>query len=169
MQKATRATLFHVASSANQSYHSSAYCPTGKDSWCRFQRDKTKGKGTNMYKPSKGLPLDVIKHVKPIFESLSSEELLSDCLHGKTQNHNESFNGTIWDRLPKSKYSGLTQLRFGVYDAVANFNIGRKASILIFEKMGMISGKYMLRGCFKTNKRRLYHPSYQNKEISKKR
>lgn len=166
MQKATRATLFHVASSAENSYHS-AYCPAGKDSWCRFQRDKAEG--TNTYKPGKGLPLDVIKHVKPIFASLSSEELLADCLHGRTQNQNESFNGTVWDRLPKSKYSGLTQLRFGVYDAVANFNIGRKASVLVYEKMGMIPGKYMLRNCFKTNKRRLYNSKYQDKESSKKR
>jgi len=146
----------NVASSADQSYHS-AYCPTGKDSWCRFQRNKAEW--TKTYKPGKGLPLDVITHVKPIFQDLSSEELLSDCLHGRTQNQNESFNGTVWDRLPKSKYSGLTQLRFGVYDAVANFNIGRKASVLTFEKMGIIPGRYMLRGCYKTNKKRLYHSS----------
>ena len=165
MQKATRATLFHVASSSKNSYHS-AYCPPGKDSWCRFQRDEAEG--TSTYKPGKGLPLDIIKHVKPIFTSLSSNELLSGCLHGRTQNQNESFNGTIWDRLPKSKYSGLMQLRFGVYDAVANFNIGRKASVLTFEKMGMIPGKYMLRGLFKINKRRLYHSTYQNKDGSKK-
>ena len=40
----------------------------------------------------------------------------------------------IWDRLPKSRYVSLTPLQFGVYDAVANFNIyiGRKASVLIF-------------------------------------
>jgi len=113
--------------------------------------------------------LDVIKHVKPIFASLSSEELLADCLHGRTQNQNESFNGTVWDLLPKSKYSGLTQLRFGVYDAVANFNIGQKASVLVYEKMGMVPGKYMLRNCFKTNKKRLYHSKYQDKESSKKR
>ena len=164
MQKATRATLFHVASNKSTNYHD-ANCPAGKDSWCRFQRDKAEG--TTTYKPGKGLPLDVIKHVKPIFQDLSSEELLKDCLHGKTQNQNECFNGTVWDRLPKSKFSGLTQLKFGVYDAVANFNIGRKASVLTFEKMGMIPGRYMLRGCFKTNKRRLYHSKYQNKESCK--
>ena len=37
----------------------------------------------------------------------------------------------IWDRLPKSRYMSFTPLQFGVYDAVANFNIGRKARNLV--------------------------------------
>ena len=58
----------------------------------------------------------------------------------------ESFNAMIRDRLPKSRYVSFTLLQFGVYDAVANFNIGRKGSVLIFEEIGMISGKYALTG-----------------------
>ena len=41
----------------------------------------------------------------------------------------------IWERLPKTKYVAFNQLEFGVHDAIANFNIGRKASILIYEKL----------------------------------
>ena len=40
----------------------------------------------------------------------------------------------VWGRLPKSRYVSFTTLQFGVCDAMANFNIGRKASALIFEK-----------------------------------
>jgi len=40
--------------------------------------------GTSTCKPGPGLLLSVIKHVKPIFEELSSEKLLNDCLQGKT-------------------------------------------------------------------------------------
>ena len=48
----------------------------------------------------------------------------------------------IWDRLPlKSRYTSFKSLQFGVYDAVASFNIGRKASVLTFEELGMIPGK----------------------------
>ena len=47
-----------------------------------------------------------------------------------------------WDRWPKSRYVSFTPLQFGVYDVVANFNISRKARLLIFEKLGMIPGKY---------------------------
>ena len=41
---------------------------------------------------------------------------------------------------PKTNYASLTQLELGVYDAVLNFSIGRKASVLLFEKMNMIPG-----------------------------
>ena len=55
--------------------------------------------------------------------------MLEKCLHGKTQNGNEFLNGMIWERLPKTKYVGFEKLKFGVFDAIANFNYGKKASI----------------------------------------
>ena len=56
-------------------------CLNGGNSRCSFQRDKANN--TNVHVPSYGLG-KVIKHVKPIFEDLSKDELLSRCLHGKT-------------------------------------------------------------------------------------
>ena len=57
---------------------------------------------------------------------LSKDSELEKYLHGKTQNGNESFNGLIWERIPKTTSVTLLNLDFGVYDAVANFNIGMK-------------------------------------------
>lgn len=54
----------------------------------------------------------------------------------------------------------LKQSEFGVYDAVPNFNIGHKAIVLIYEKLGMIPGRYMLKGCEVKNRRRLFHSIY---------
>ena len=56
----------------------------------RYQSDKVTGQST--YKPGSGLPLSVIKHLKPIYSELSNDDLLKKCLHGKTQNQNESLN-----------------------------------------------------------------------------
>ena len=112
------ASLFHVASSEDNNYHST-YCPLGENSWCKFQRDISLR--TSTYKPGCGLPLNFIKYVKPIFNDLSQESLLRKCLHGKTQNQNESYNALIWERLPKGTYVSITQLRLGSYDAVAHF------------------------------------------------
>jgi len=53
------------------------------------------------------------------------------------KNANESFNGSIWDRIPKVHYVSLRNLEFGVYDDVGFFNIGLKSSILIYEQLGM--------------------------------
>ena len=46
---------------------------------------------------------------------------------GKTQNANESFNGTIWESIPKNTFVTLPNLEFGVYDGVAHCNIRMKA------------------------------------------
>ena len=122
MKKAVQASLFHVASSAANQWHD--HCKTGSDSWCLYQRDHANN--TSLYKPSTGLPLSVIKELKPIYVELSDDKLLSKCLDGKTQNQNESFNGCVWNRLPKTTYVGFKQFQFGLYDAVAVFNMGPK-------------------------------------------
>ena len=97
---------------------------------------------------------------------MSHEDLLSKCLHGLTRNQNESFNAMIWDKLPKPRCVSFTPLQFGVYESVANFNKGRKASVLIFEKLGIIPGKYTLTGCQKLNQKRL-STSTQLKSVEK--
>ena len=80
------------------------------------------------------MPLDIVMKLKSNFVELSDESLLEKCLHGKNQNQNESFNLMIWDHIPKTRYVSLTQLELGVYDVVADFNIIKKASVLIYEK-----------------------------------
>ena len=67
----------------------------------------------------------------------------------------------IWERVPKCNYVSLPNLEFGVYDAVANFNVGMKASILIYEKLDMIPGRYSLRGCKQINMKRIKFSEYQ--------
>ena len=99
MKKAVRATLFHVASNKENNLHY-PHCPEGSDSWCRYNQDKANG--TTTYKPGPGLPISIILKLKSIYEDLSSDKLLSKCLHGLTQNNNESFNMTIWERIPKN-------------------------------------------------------------------
>ena len=64
------------------------------------------------------------------------------CLHGKTQNANESFNDTICERILKNTSTVLPTLEFGVYDAAAHFNMGIKASVLIYEKHNFATGVY---------------------------
>ena len=117
-----------------KNYH--AHCPTGPSTWCKFNLDKHNG--TSEYKPGPGLPLDIlVKHVKPIFVSLADEKLLKKCLHGKTQNQNESFNGMIWNHAPKHTFIKLIQFENAVYDTVAHFNAGNLTTLNIFEEIGL--------------------------------
>ena len=74
----------------------------------------------------------------------------------------------VWQRIPKKNYVSLTQLELGVYGAVSNFSIGRKASVLLLEKMNMFPGIHTLQGCSIMNKKRLIFAEYQNRITSKK-
>ena len=74
---------------------------------------------------------------------------------GKTQNANESFNGTTWECIPKNTFVTLPNLEFGVYDGVGHCNIGMKASVLIYDKLIFISVVYMLKGFKKRNLKKI--------------
>ena len=45
----------------------------------------------------------------------------------------------------------IAMLTVWTYDAVSNFNIGMKASVLTYEKLGFDAGVCTLRGCKKFN------------------
>lgn len=47
-------------------------------------------------------PVEVMQAIKSRFTALSSPDLLKKCLHGKTQNPNESLNYIILSRIPKT-------------------------------------------------------------------
>ena len=66
------------------------------------------------------------------------------CLHGKTQNQNESFNGMIWNRVPKSRFIKYKQFATAIFDATAHFNIGNLATLMIYDKLDNERGYYML-------------------------
>ena len=74
-----------------------------------------RGKGRNMYEINIrsvygfrqiGSGYDHLKKLCCIFKKAFK------CLHGKTQNSNESYNGMIWNRVPKAHHVGLqTEIR----------------------------------------------------------
>ena len=115
MNSACMASMYHICD-----YHDN--CPKPADTWCQYQKDKQDN--TNYYKSEGDLPIDVRRAILPIHQSLCKSEMLEKCLHGKTQNTNELFNGMIWNRVPKATHLGLDVLSVGVYDATAHFNIG---------------------------------------------
>ena len=94
--------------------------------------------------------------------------MLEKCLHGKTQNANESFNGTIWNRVPKANHVGLNTLCFGVYDAISHFNIGDKANLDTLSLVGVNPGYYTAKSCGSINKTRRRHSVYKSLSPQKK-
>ncbi|GFW72719.1 retrovirus-related Pol polyprotein from transposon 17.6 [Trichonephila clavipes] len=122
LQQNVIAALFHCSSSVEKPMH--GQCPIGKDSWCYYQRALSCGKKPN--EKYKGLSNEVLNTIKPTYLELCTKELLTKCLHGKTQNSNECLNGVIWQRVPKEVFVCLKTLKSGALDAVIQFNDGYK-------------------------------------------
>ena len=111
LRKVIGTVLYHCSDAKNlEACHQ--FCPKTSDSWCQFQAGKCNG--TSQYKEKPGLPSVIRDKIRPIFLDLSDENHLSKCLHGKTQNNNESINNVIWKRCPKDINVGRKTLEFGV-------------------------------------------------------
>jgi hypothetical protein len=135
MKQAVWAVYFHKLSTDATPQH--GLCPKGELSWCKYNRAQVTGK---IYEHNSSLPVAVMNKIKPIFKDLSNDNLLSKCLHGKTQNPNECFNSTIWKRVPKKTFVGLETMQIGVEDAVVVFNDGNMGRVKILEALGMKPG-----------------------------
>ncbi|GFX49667.1 uncharacterized protein TNCV_1637051 [Trichonephila clavipes] len=118
-------------------------CPIGKDSWCYYQRALSCGKKPN--EKYKGLSNEVLNTIKPTYLELCTKELLTKCLHGKTQNSNECLNGVIWQRVPKEVFVCLKILKSGAVDVVIQFNDGYKGCVEIFKKLNITPGYFTLK------------------------
>ena len=163
MKRDILASLWHCASTVRRPFHN-AYCPPGKGSWCGYMQDKAKK--TSTYKHGKGLPIAVSTALKPTYARRSNDNLTKR-LDSKTQNQNESFNGMIWTRVPKTVFVGTSAFQLGVYDTVAHFNIGAKATIEIFKALGMNPGAFYVARVRKAD--RLLVAKYKAEEVNKVR
>ncbi|GFY20962.1 uncharacterized protein TNCV_3990061 [Trichonephila clavipes] len=103
----------------------------GPDTWCRYKKTQLENK---VYHHKHKFPVAVVEAIRPIFRDLSDPELLKKCLHGNTQNPNESINNVIWSRVPKKTFVHLETLSFGTYDAIVSFNKGNATKLDILKK-----------------------------------
>ena len=114
MKKAVAAVLWHCTDIEETKRH--RYCPRETNSWCKWQRDQLTGKKT--HRNSINIPEWSHDILQPVFQELSSDDLLSKCLHGKTQNANEALNNIIWQKCPKNVFVKRDVLEVGVKSAV---------------------------------------------------
>lgn len=166
MKNAIMATWNHIRSTDENPCHD--LCPSGKDSWCGFQRDTANG--TSNYNHQNPLPEAVSDEIYPTFIALSKTDLLKSCLHGGTQNQNEAFNALIWQRATKETHSGLPTVELATYLAVGHFNDGAEHTIcLILEHLGILPGKNCKKSCKKLDQDRIRHSVRKSTEQAKKR
>lgn len=137
MKQAIGATLSHCVSTDKHPQHSK--CPTGPDSWCFFNRSLANGEQPASHeKMELKLNPHVFEKIKPLYERLSTDELLARCARGATQNANESLHSLIWRKCPKETFISKKRIELAVATAVAEFNMGavhaQKAKMLVRAK-----------------------------------
>ncbi|GFX74321.1 uncharacterized protein TNCV_3452691 [Trichonephila clavipes] len=142
MQRAVIAAFYHCCSGKSNPMH--GQCPLGSESWCTYQRAQSAGKV--FYDKNAGLPKSIINKYKPTYLQLCDQNLLRKCLHGKTQNANEAFNGCLWNVVPKEIFVELQTFSLGSYIAVITFNKGFKGLLSVLEALDIKIGSYTLRG-----------------------
>ena len=134
-------------------------CPKGKDSWCKFWKDKENNTAT--YNDDKRLPHVFLHELKPIFTRLSKDDLLGRCLKGLTQNQNESVNGQVWSRCPKSRYCGKRRVVIAVCETVGVFNTGAASKATLMQSCGVAPGKNMLQALRKEDHERIVFAAHK--------
>jgi len=131
------AEYFHLMSDNENPQH--GLCPEGIDSWCKFRTAEATAKGYDHTSHLHIAPA-VMERIKPIFKDLADTNLLQRCVHGHTQNPNESVNNIIWSRVPKNTFLTLKPLTFGIHEAVSSFNNGNVSKLLILKAAGIEPG-----------------------------
>ncbi|GFY34159.1 uncharacterized protein TNCV_2504621 [Trichonephila clavipes] len=143
--------IFYCCSTDKKPMH--GQCPSGSDTWCKYQKAKQEGK---LYKHrTAGLPNAILNTVKTTYMDLCDQSLLEKCLHGKTQNANESFNGVLWSIIPKETFVELLTLKFGAFLAVLQFNDGSKGILSVLEYLHIPMGYFILKGFSKVDDERI--------------
>ena len=100
---------------------------------------------------------------------MSDEELLKKCLHGKTQNNNESLNGVIWKKCPKDVFVGRPTLETGVASAVLNFNDGSSGVLDVLNSLKIEPGKFTTEFCDKRDSERVIKMDLKSSDQTKLR
>lgn len=152
MKKAVIAILFHCSENVSMEERHK-FCPRTAESWCKFQADQVTNKTT--YKPNITIPVAIKNELMPIFKSLSADSLLEKCLHGQTQNVNESLHRVIWQKCPKAVYTSRNVIEIATASAVINFNDGAHGIEMVMKRLGITPGKFMVRHGRKKNLKRL--------------
>lgn len=138
MRDAIWATFYHYSSSDDNPQHS--LCPPGNQSWCKWRKAEATGQLSTYKQEYYPLCPVVLENIKPIYEDLTSEDLLERCIGAYTQNSNECLNSCIWLIAPKHLNSGKVVVDIATYVGVMLFNEGYRTILQAMNAMGITVG-----------------------------
>ncbi|XP_068237024.1 uncharacterized protein [Palaemon carinicauda] len=120
MRNAIWAIYYHLTSDDEHPVHQ--MCPAGPESWCFYNRAVAKNEKIPSHATRKnhlaGIPYELCTHIRSVFNSLADPKLLQRCLHGWTQNPNESLHSRIskeklrFDLKPDTTFDNASALTY---------------------------------------------------------
>jgi hypothetical protein len=113
------AAFYHYNSTSKRPNHD--YCDPTK---CHMYKYK-------LFDPSKhSLAPAVMNAIRPVYEKMCSDEMLSKVVDGGTTNPNESYHSYIWSLCPKTQFHSATYVRDAASLAAILYNDGYELSII---------------------------------------
>lgn len=152
MRNEIYATLYHKISSDEKPQHDK--CPVGKDSWCSWQRAKA-SHTLDVYTHKPAMPMQVFDAVQKIYEDLITDDLLSRCLGGFTQNANESLNAVVWTIAPKAISSGKAVVDIATDIAAITYNDGFRGLLDVMSTLQLRISSELYNFIMETDERRV--------------
>lgn len=165
MKKAIWATFLHKSSTDENPQHQN--CPTGLSSWCAWQKAVAEGTVDCFHHTYAPLDKTVLNVIRPVYEALSTDELLTRCLGSETQNCNESFNSVLWAFNPKHIHAGAKTVEVASFIATCIFNEGFLTILKIMALMGITIGNTAYEYALCRNDERLSRAECKAKASSK--
>jgi len=156
MRKAIMATFYH-------------YTSTNEKPQTAVLRAPTRGVSGASHKFDHPHPLheDVQKHIRPIYEDLSRDDLLERCLGGHTQNANESFNAIVWRLTPKHLNCGKKIIEIAAFLAAGMFNEGFSSVLQTMQHLNMVTGQQSKGFADNDDKRRIEQQERRSLDATK--
>jgi len=132
MRQSVLAVLYHSLMIEDEEERHK-YCPSMEEkyNWCVYKNKGKRPRHQEYYLLPQYLP-----YLLPVFEKLSSKDLLKRCLFGFTQNANESLNLLVWKRAPKDKNNSPSATHFAAISAVVEFNNGKNCTQSFYQGLG---------------------------------
>ncbi|XP_067213596.1 uncharacterized protein [Linepithema humile] len=165
MRKAVWATFDHKCSTDEKPKHEN--CPPDENSWCKWRVAEAKGELADFHHEP-ALIASVQEAIRPIYEALSSDDLLQRCTGGNTQNDNESFNACLWKLVPKHLHCGEQTIRIAAYIASGIFNEGYSSILKTMQTLGIVIGTNSRNFAAKTDEERVKSANASQSELIKK-
>jgi len=167
MKNGVYASLFHMVSTDADPHHK--YCPQGKTPWCFFQRARANHQRARKHVPT--MKREVAEKLLPLYERLTSPDLLLRCARMKTQNQNKCFNAQVWRRIPKTDPTSLNTVKCGVSLALLEFNLGPVGFTKVLGDLGVAPGHHQRKQINNATQKRLKHAqdSMSHKAVKKRK